>query len=256
MADSVLQFYEQLAADYHLIFTDWRNAVLQHGAVLDNLIRAHLGPPPRSVLDCTCGIGTQAIGLATRGYQVHATDLSPAAVRRAEREAGSFGVSLTFGIADFRSLDTQVAGSFEVVMSCDNSVPHLLRDEDLLLAARNMGSKLRADGLLLVSRRDYDQLVQDRPEAELPRLLSGPQGRRVVFQVWDWANSGRTYTLHHFIIKEANGEWHTVHRATAYRALLRDELSTILRAAGFSEVRWHMPAESGYYQPLVTARKR
>ncbi len=77
MADSALQFYDNLADNYHLLFDDWRETVQEQGDTLDRLIRTHLGEPPLSVLDCSCGIGTQAFGLALRGYKVHGTDLSP-----------------------------------------------------------------------------------------------------------------------------------------------------------------------------------
>ena len=46
------------------------------------------------------------------------------------------------------------------------------------------------------------------------------------------------------------------HRVAKYRALLREELSDILDKVGFSDIRWLMPEESGYYQPIVTARSR
>jgi methylase of polypeptide subunit release factors len=51
-------------------------------------------PSASTVLDCACGLGTQAIGLARRGCTVHATDLSPAAIARAARDAESFGAAL------------------------------------------------------------------------------------------------------------------------------------------------------------------
>jgi 2-polyprenyl-3-methyl-5-hydroxy-6-metoxy-1,4-benzoquinol methylase len=144
MPDSTFEFYQQLAKDYHLIYADWTKAIERQGATLDRLIRAQIGGPPLTVLDCSCGIGTQAIALARRGYTVHATDLSPAAVERAAREAAAQGAALTVGVADFRTLETQVAGMFDVVLSCDNSLPHLLTDDDLRRAARSMRAKLRA----------------------------------------------------------------------------------------------------------------
>ncbi|MGQ0548506.1 MAG: class I SAM-dependent methyltransferase [Armatimonadota bacterium] len=128
--------------------------------------------------------------------------MSPAAVDRAEREAASVGVSITFGVADFRALDTQVAGAFDIVLSCDNSLPHLLTDDDLRQAARGMGSRLRTGGLLLVSIRDYDRLVVARPRIEGPRIFDAPEGQRIVFQVWDWTTDGRGYTVHLFIMRE------------------------------------------------------
>lgn len=255
-AYSVLQFYQGLADDYHLIFADWREALCWQGKVLDQIIQAALGRRPASLLDATCGIGTQAIGLARRGYTVHATDLSRAAVERARREAAALGVSLTFGVADLRELATQVPGVFEAVIACDNSLPHLLSDEELRQAAGNLYAKLDNAGLFLASIRDYDQLGAEKPGYTPPRLLDGPDGRRIAFQVWEWSEDGGTYEVHQFILKETEGSWATQHYTTRYRALLRHELTRFLRQAGFSEVEWHMPEESGYYQPIVTALKR
>ena len=254
MADSVLEFYQQLAPDYHLIYADWSQAIERHGNALDRLIRARYSGPPLAVLDCASGIGTQAIGLAARGYTVHATDLSPAAVERAAAEAAARGVALTVGVADMRSLDTQVEGAFDVVLACDNAVPHLLTDDDLRAAARHMRAKLRQTGLLLISIRDYDHLTLNRPPATTPQVVDDDSGRRIVFQVWDWADDGVTYKVNLFILRQIEDGWHTAQFATTYRALLRAELSAILDAEGFADIRWHMPQDTGYFQPVVTAR--
>jgi 2-polyprenyl-3-methyl-5-hydroxy-6-metoxy-1,4-benzoquinol methylase len=252
MVDSVRDFYDELAADYHLIYADWPNAVRRQGAVLDRQIRAILGSGPVRVLDCACGIGTQAIGLAMRGHTVVATDLSEASVERARTEAKTFGVEIDFGIADFRSLE-QIEGTFDVVIACDNSLPHLV-DADLARAAASMRAKLREGGLLMASIRDYDDALASRTSATEPQVFEGGDGgRRAVFQIWDWARDGRTYTANLFILRES-GEWSMTHHATTYRALRRAELSAILRDAGFTAVRWHTPAEAGFFQPLVTAR--
>ena len=227
MSLSVSQFYDEFSEDYHLIFPDWPQTVYRHGRILDNIIRSHLGAPPYSVLDCSCGIGTQAIGLALLGYKVHATDLSPRAVQRAGREAEMLGARLSFGVADFRTLETQVEGDFDVIISCDNSLPHLLDDEDLLTAAANIRSKLKDNGMLLATIRDYDQLVKEKPSSTPLNVIDGPEGRRLVFQVWDWEDGRNEYTINHFIVKESGGSWGTIHHATKYRALLRGELDEI-----------------------------
>src|SRR5918911_1635168 len=170
-AEQTQRFYDTLASDYDLIFADWHASVRRQAEILDRIIRGRLAGWPLSVLDCTCGIGTQAIGLALRGYRVHATDVSTAAVERAQREAGAAGATLTFGIADLRWLAEQVTGHFDVVLSCDNALPHLLAGGELRLAIRNLWAKLVPGGLLLVSIRDYDTLLEHKPRAELPRVL-------------------------------------------------------------------------------------
>jgi 2-polyprenyl-3-methyl-5-hydroxy-6-metoxy-1,4-benzoquinol methylase len=255
MDSSVLQFYDRLSVDYHLLFEDWPTTVRRQAEVLDRLLRDQIGGPPASVLDCCCGIGTQAIGLALRGYRVQGTDLSAEAIGRAGREAAAFGVTIPFGVADVRTLAEQVDGTFDAVLACDNALPHLLTDEDLHKGVGGMAAKLRPSGIFLASTRDYDALVRDRPRATSPRVFEDPSGHRVVFQVWDWTEDGRGYRVNQFVLKESDTGWQTSHYATRYRALLREEFTQTLRLAGLAEVRWHMPEESGYYQPVVTARK-
>jgi len=205
-------------------------------------------------LDCSCGIGTQAIGLAKEGFKVTATDVSPVSIVRARKEAESRDAEIHFGVADFRSLAQDISGVFDVVLSADNAIPHLLTDEDIELASRNMYSKLNHDGVLLITIRDYDDLVKVKQEVTAPSVFDG--GKRIVFQVWEWAEDAATYATNHFIVQEIDGAWITKHSKTRYRALLRQELGRILSTVGFVEIEWHMPEASGFYQPIVTARKK
>ncbi len=63
----------------------------------------------------------------------------------------------------------------------------------------------------------------------------------------------RGYRVQYFL-QESRGQYDTTHHLSRFRALLRRELEQALRAAGFADVRWHMPPGSGYHQPVVTAR--
>ncbi len=251
MTDEVQAFYDDLAPDSHLVFADWENALVWQGRVLDDLIRRFLPAGTVSVLDCSCGIGTQSIALALRGYRIFASDLSSASVERARAEALRRGVSIDFAVADMRTLASAVPGEFDVVLSFDNALPHLVADADLELAARNMAAKLRPGGVLLASIRDYDAVAAEKPRSDPPRILPG----RVLLQTWEWQPDGRTYRMHHFILTEQSGNWSVRHRSAIYRALLRGELTAVLETAGLRELCWHTPEESGFYQPVVSARK-
>jgi SAM-dependent methyltransferase len=258
MADSVTEFYDRLSPEYRdNMGWDWEAAVREEGASLDRFLANELGRRgPYSLLDCSCGIGTQAIGLALHGHQVHATDLSPVAVDCARREAGNLGVAMTFGVADFRKLSEAISDTFDVVLTCDNSIAHCLDDGDLAAALASMKKRLNPGGLLLLSLRDYDALLVDKPRFNNEHVQDRPDGRRVVFQLWDWASDGRRYRIHQFLIKETDGSYEVKHFQTELRALLRDDVTAALRGAGYDEVRWHDPKGSGYYQPIVTARNR
>jgi SAM-dependent methyltransferase len=276
MNESVLAFYDGLADEYHLMFADWRHSVHWQGEALDALIRQLAGPAAVTVLDCACGIGTQAIGLAKRGYRVKATDLSAAALARAMRGAESFGVTLCGTVADFRALEDAVKEQFDVLVCLDNAISHLQDDSDLAQAARSMRGRLVPGGLLLISIRDYDALLAPNPgpadpglpgvqvtqEAAAPSLPSGtmprvfhqPAGRRIAFQVWTWDELGRSYAVEQFFLHDRSGAMRVSHHVSRFRALRRAELTSALEAAGLEGIRWHMPEGSGFYQPVVSAR--
>ncbi|MFQ5785039.1 MAG: class I SAM-dependent methyltransferase [Alphaproteobacteria bacterium] len=253
--DPALDFYDDLAGEYHLIHADWDDSLARQAAALDAIIRARLGPGTLRLLDCSCGIGTQALGLAALDYRVHATDISPEAVARAGREAGDRGLVLSFGVADLRELETQVAGEFDVVLSCDNALAHMRSGAEVEQAIANMAAKVAPGGLLLASIRDYDALVRDRPVFAPPSIFDAPTGRRVVVQLWDWEPDGRGYRMTLFILRPDHGGWTMKHYETTMRAVLRDEVSAAIARAGLGDVAWRMPGADGYYQPVVTARK-
>jgi len=245
-------FYDELAEDYDALHADWPSSVRSQGETLDRLIRGELGDAPQRVLDCACGIGTQAIGLALRGHDVLATDLSPGAVERAAREAAAMGAALRTGVADFTRLTEQVAGTFACVLACDNSVAHLHADSDLAGFAAGVRAKLEPGGLALVSLRDYAPLVAERAPGHPVRVGPGT----ISFQVWEWDDDGRSYELAQFTLRGEGERWETACRRTRLRALLREELYGALSGAGLAEVRWRAPGETGYYQPIVTGRVR
>lgn len=258
MADPVVDFYDRMSLEYHHnMGFDWEEAMREEGAILHRFLTDQTGgQSPLSILDCTCGIGTQSLGLALQGHRVHASDLSPVSVDCARQEAADFGAHLDFSVADVRDLCAVISDRFDAVISCDNAIAHCLSDDDLAAALASMKTRLKPEGLLLLSLRDYDELVKDRPRFTSQHVQDRPDGRRVVFQLRDWADDGRQYRAHQFLIKENSDGYGLKHFETVHRALLRDELMAAMGAAGYADIRWHLPEESGYYQPVVTARNR
>jgi SAM-dependent methyltransferase len=248
------RFYDELADDYHLIYPDWDASIRRQGDALDALI----GQDRVAVLDCSCGIGTQAIGLARHGHRVTGTDLSPRAAARATREATHRGLGLPTAAADMRRLPFP-DGRFDTVVCADNSLPHLLTEQDVHAALTEMRRVLRPAGLLLVSTRPYDDLLGERPLSTPPQVhptaeRTGCGDRTVTFQLWHWHEDGEHYDLEHFQLLPADGEWRVRVRRTTYWALGSDRLARLAVEAGFAEPRWRKPQETGFFQPLLVAR--
>jgi glycine/sarcosine N-methyltransferase len=252
MAERILRFYEELADHYHLIFDDWDEAIARQGGILNPLLAAQGFGHPLKILDCACGIGTQALAFARFGHEVVASDLSRAAVTRAKREAQTRALDISFHVSDMASLAEIAECDFDVVVALDNALPHLAYDQ-LVCAARAVASKLKTNGLFVASIRDYDAIMLEKPVMQKPAIYRGKGGQRIVHQVWDWIDD-ESYTLHLFITVRSNEGWTSHHFASEYHCLRRNELSMILQSAGFREVRWLMPSESGFYQPIILAR--
>ncbi|MET7688077.1 class I SAM-dependent methyltransferase [Streptomyces sp. NPDC005483] len=247
---SARDFYDSLAPDYHRMFADWDASMAYQAAVLGPL----LGPGPHRVLDCSCGIGTQAIGLALAGHRVVGSDLSPVAAARAGAEASARGARLPTAAADMRRLPF-ASSVFDVVVCADNSLAHLLTAPDVQAALAGMRRVLRGDGLLVLTLRDYDELRRTRPGAPPPQVSGTSEGRVITFQLWQWHEDGERYDQEHFQLRPGGGDdWSVRVRRTTSWALTRAQVTEFVTAAGFVDVRWHDPASSGFYQPVLTAR--
>ena len=253
MAGTVQDFYDDLSCNYHLIFEDWEASMASQAAALGPILVRECGSAmPMTVLDCACGIGTQALGLARAGFRVTGADLSPRAIERARVEAATRSLDLRLHVADMLHLDVVPQTGFDAVICVDNALPHFPCDENLTEAAAQVRKKLRAGGIFVASIRDYGDLIKERPAVQRPCFFSDAGRRRIIFQLWDWIDE-RRYTFHLYITRDTPAGWQTQHGISTYRAVLRDELTAILEGAGFVRVRWMLPAETGFYQPLVLA---
>lgn len=86
-----------------------------------------LGGFTGEVLDIGCGLGDNAIYLASRGHSVTALDGSPAAIEKARSRAAQAGVSVNFDVADATNL-TGYDGRFDTVV--DSALYHCLDEAD------------------------------------------------------------------------------------------------------------------------------
>jgi 2-polyprenyl-3-methyl-5-hydroxy-6-metoxy-1,4-benzoquinol methylase len=114
---------------------------------------------------------------------VTASDLSGRAVERAQVEARRRGVEIEFSVCGMRVAHDHHGRVFDVVISCDNAIPHLLSDDEILMAFRQMYECLRPGGGCLVTVRDYDREERGTGLVK-PYGVRDRDGKRyVIFQV-------------------------------------------------------------------------
>ena len=244
-------FYNDLASSYDKLFQDWHAATQEQALLLDQLFKKEGYDTSARILDCACGIGTQAIGLASLGYKVTASDISTGELAEAEKRAAEKGVSIRLEQADFRALSDTFSETFDIVIAMDNALPHMLTKEDLAAAAYSIAGQVKPGGIFVASIRDYDTLLMTRPSYSPPYIHKTETGQRVSFQIWDW--EGDNYKLIQYIIEDGK-DLQISKFPCEYRATRREELTGLLLQRGCT-VEWKFPEETGFYQPILIARR-
>ncbi len=245
-------FYDQMSDFYHLIF--WQGfdtSIQKHGELLDLIIQKEWGNRIAEVLDVSCGIGTQSIGLAQRGYKVWGSDISSKAIARAKREAHARNVEIPFAVVDMRQVYNAYQRQFDLVISVDNSVPHLLTDDDILMAFRQFKKCCIPGGGCLITVRDYEK--EDSESGKLIPYGTREEGdkRYYLFQIRDY--NGDFYQVSMFFVVD-NGDSHpkTHVMRTRYYAIGIDKLCTLMGQAGFIEVR---RLDDEFFQPVIVGTR-
>ena len=250
--DITQSFYDEMATQYEKLFLDWQSTTREQAVILDRIFKEHGFDTKAHVLDCACGIGTQSIGLASLGYQVSASDISDGELAEATARANNNGVRITFKHADFRNLSEVFPEQFDIVIAMDNALPHMRTRTDLESAVKSILGQTKGGGIFVASIRDYDSLLEKKPSHSTPYIHKTDKGQRVSFQTWVWDDD--RYHLIQYIIDDEESLQIKKFECD-YRATRQEELTHLLLANGCSKVTWIQPADSGFYQPIVVARK-
>lgn len=244
-------FYDELAPFYHLLYGDWEQAIRRQGIALATLLRDRGIGVDAPVHDAASGIGTQTLGLLQQGYRVSASDLSPGAVERLRIELAQRGFIADARVDDLRTLEHVAANSMAVVIACDNSIPHLLSDAEILSAFKSCCRCLRPGGIAVFSVRDYATIERRNPDVR-PYGMHREDGRRLLaVQVWEW--DGDQYDLRLYLTSESPaGACETRVLKSRYYAVSIAKLLTLMTAAGFVEVERR---DDILFQPVVLGRR-
>ncbi len=247
----VKAFYDELAPFYHLIFQDWEASIAWQANTLDAMIRSEWGDGISSVLDVSCGIGTQSMGLAELGYRVCGSDLSPRAVERARREAEKRRLDITYSVADMRQVFEHHQRTFDLLISGDNAIPHLLTDSDILTALKSFYRCLRPAGGCLITVRNYGKEERDAPQVQQYGMRLDGNVKYFLFQTREY--HGDTYDVSMYLVQdEGKDRAETRVFRTKYYAIGTRRLCELMQESGFGNIN---VISDQFYQPVILATK-
>ncbi|MCG8638665.1 MAG: class I SAM-dependent methyltransferase [Desulfobacterales bacterium] len=203
------------------------------------------------ILDVSCGIGTQAIGLAKLGYDVTGSDLSYEEIQRAAQEVTVRNLTLSLSVADMCYAHDHHMSEFDVVISADNSVPHLLSDDEILAAFRQFYKCTRPGGGCILTIRDYEK-------EDLSGQQVKPYGIRkkdgvwwLIWQVWDPHPPTYDFTMY-FVEDRGKKECKTHVMRSTYYAIGITRLMELMPLAGFNDIE---RIDDKFFQPMIVGTK-
>ena len=121
-------------------FNERKSAVIN--GVLEGILKQY---GVRSVLDLTCGTGSQVFWLLKCGFNVKGADINVKMLSIAKKKAIQQAVNPGFIEGDMRTLNV---GQFDAVLTIFNAVGHLTKN-DFEKAMHNINSNLKDGGLYI-----------------------------------------------------------------------------------------------------------
>ncbi|HJO93732.1 MAG TPA: class I SAM-dependent methyltransferase [Victivallales bacterium] len=244
-------FYNKLEPFYHLVFDNWEYSINNQAKQIKQIFKKYTDNHIKNILDVSCGIGTQSIGLASNGYKITASDFSENEINRAKKEAEKRNLDISFSVADMRYAYKHHKKEFDVVLSFDNSIPHLLNDEDILTAFKQFYLCTKHGGYCLISVRDYEKEDLTKTQIKTYGLREDKSKKYFLFQTWEFKKNICDISM--YIIEDTGSKTcKTYVMRSKYYTVTIEVLINIIKKAGFTNIQ---RIDNMFYQPVIIGRK-
>ncbi len=176
--------YGSLASVYEWLVAEAKTSPAGSAQAFE-MVTAGLAPGAQ-ILDCSCGIGLLAVGLAQAGFRVTACDASPAMVERTQALARAHGVEVSTRVCRWDQLpDQEWDDRFDAVFCVGNSLGHAVGRSGRSAAIGGMASVLKMGGVLTLTSRNWEQIRSAGSRLDVwNRLVK--RGDRTAVVVYSW----------------------------------------------------------------------
>jgi SAM-dependent methyltransferase len=184
--------YGSLASVYEWLVPDAKASPAGNAQALET-VTARLAPGAQ-ILDCACGIGLLAVGLAEAGFRVTACDASPAMAERTLALANAHGVKVATRVCRWDQLPDQGwQDRFDAVVCVGNSLGHAAGRSGRRAALDGMAGALATGGVLALASRNWEQIRSAGSRLHVwDRLVERNARKAVVVYSWEvppsWAD--------------------------------------------------------------------
>lgn len=217
-------------ADSYDLFNDKNSIVINE--TIGTVLKKHR---VKSVIDLTCGTGSQVFWLHNHGFEACGYDINSKMIKIAKEKAKSKKLALSFNKGDIR---TTRAGQFDAVLSIFNAVGHLTKS-DFKRAMRNVRSNLNPGGLYIFDIFNLEYLLDGDNITKLTIDWLKRTGNRVIreIQYSTIDTDGVLASYDHYYEKDAATKTKTSTASQTLQVYSADELKEMLAQCGFKAIR-------------------
>ncbi len=187
------------------------------------------------ILELCCGTGRLTLPIAKEGYDITGVDNASTMLKQAKLKSAEAGLEIKFIEADIRNLD--LPEKYDLIFIPFNSIHHLYKNEDLLMAFNAVKKHLKNGGLFLLDcyNPNIHYIVGNENELKQIAEYKTSDGRKVLIkQAMRYENSTQINRIEwlYFI----NGEFNSIQNLDM-RMYFPQELDSYLKFIGFNIVK-------------------
>jgi len=241
---------------YYDLMVNWEQRMALEGPFFQ---RVFSSVSARRVLDCACGTGHHVRLFSRWGVEAVGSDLSPAMVEQARRDARSDGARVQFEVADFRELPQTFTDPFGAVICTGNSLPLAGSPEALRQAVKSIYDVLSPRGVAVFHCINY-ALLPEGINVYLDPIVRRVEDREILF-LKVFRKTRRICDIDIVVLEKQADEWKKLETHARAWAVEQPELEAMVGAAGFARLQFYGGYEPKPFDPaasrdlLLVARK-
>jgi cyclopropane fatty-acyl-phospholipid synthase-like methyltransferase len=202
-----------------------------NNAVVEKLLKEQ---KVKTVLDMTCGTGSQVFYLAERGYDVIGSDFSPALLDQARNKAKKMNRDITFIDGDMRDVKIR---KFDAVITMFNAIGHVTK-MDFEKTLQNIHANLKDGGVYVFDIFNLQAITDDVIDdfkMDIKSVVNGVNIRNVQHSEIDREN-GFLISHDEYTISKEGSEPETHKNSFSLQIYTAKELQSMLERNGFEVI--------------------
>jgi len=220
--------FDDIAKDFDNLFENIDKLSYLEALTIDRILKQRRSS---EVLDCACGTGIQAIGLAEKGYRVFASDISEKILRVAKRKTKEKGLEIHFKRLDFRKLNLW-GKRFDAVINCGNSITLLSNKDEAKKALSSMVNVTKKGGVGVIGIHNYLKPKRENQNIFVRRI--NRQTKELIFDI-RYFNKART-KIDYVFVRVAKNRLKLKKYRKSYLNISADEFKRLMIGCGYKKV--------------------